>query len=540
MIDNGPGILKLRGGIESGAMPSQDLARKSLLLLGSTWGGAALGMLVSILVGRTLGPAALGSLGFSTGVVGLVMAALLPGFAQAHLKRLAEGQDAGRCVGTMLSIQLALHAVLVAALVVVWAVQGVFTRSDLQRSPTGALVFLALLGAQVATNFADIFLKVMIAREWVVPHAMILLSARLLRLLATFAVLAVAPGLVAVAATFLVEPVVSGVAGALFLARRHHVTPRAPTRASLDAYWSYARPFLVSTPLALFQDSIDRVLVGAWAGLTAAGHYQIARALWEALSSVIAAPATFLFTRLSALYARRSEAGDREAREFFFHALDKLLFLTVPIAFAFWAFAEPGIVLLYGPAFRPAALPLRILVLAAVVANVVNPYTLIAMAFDQAARFVPVNLLRVVAYALVLVALVPPQPLIDGVAGLWPGAPGAAAARLFLMLFPCWIYVRWTRELAGVSLSPHVGTYVAGFALLLVLFHALQAGGVAMGAEGWAVSLPAAAVAGCVYVGYLFARHPGTGDNLRYAQALLSPIAFIRFLRGGLRGPARP
>jgi|RhiMetdeSRZDD1v2_1073273.scaffolds.fasta_scaffold09542_13 O-antigen/teichoic acid export membrane protein len=534
MIDNGPGILKLRGGIESGAMPSQDLARKSLLLLGSTWGGAALGMLVSILVGRTLGPAALGSLGFSTGVVGLVMAALLPGFAQAHLKRLAEGQDAGRCVGTMLSIQLALHAVLVAALAVVWTVQGVFTRSDL------ALVFLALLGAQVATNFADIFLKVMIAREWVVPHAMILLSARLLRLLATFAVLAAAPGLVAVAATFLVEPVVSGVGGALFLARRHHVTPRAPTRASLGAYWSYARPFLVSTPLALFQDSIDRVLVGAWAGLTAAGHYQIARALWEALSSVIAAPATFLFTRLSALYARRSEAGDREAREFFFHALDKLLFLTVPIAFAFWAFAEPGIVLLYGPAFRPAALPLRILVLAAVVANVVNPYTLIVMALDQAARFVPVNLLRVVAYALVLVALVPPQPLIDGVAGLWPGAPGAAAARLFLMLFPCWIYVRWTRELAGVSLSPHVGTYVAGFALLLVLFHALQAGGAAMGAEGWAVSLPAAGVAGCVYVGYLFARHPGTGDNLRYAQALLSPIAFIRFLRGGLRGPARP
>ena len=185
---------------------------------------------------------------------------------------------------------------------------------------------------------------------------------------------------------------------------------------------------------------------------------------------MIAAPVTFLFTRLSALYARRSEAGDREAREFFFHAFDKLLFLTVPLAFAFWAFAEPSIALLYGPAFRPAALPLRILVLAAVVANFVNPYTLIVMALDQAGRFVPVNLLRVVAYALVLVALVPPQPLVDGIAGLWPGAPGAAAARLFLVLFPCWIYVGWTRELASVPLYRHVATYVGGFALLIVLF----------------------------------------------------------------------
>ena len=35
-------------------MPPQDLGRKSLLLLGSTWSGSALGMLVSILVVRLL------------------------------------------------------------------------------------------------------------------------------------------------------------------------------------------------------------------------------------------------------------------------------------------------------------------------------------------------------------------------------------------------------------------------------------------------------------------------------------------------------
>ncbi len=515
-------------------MPPQDLARKSLLLLGSAWGGSALGMVVSILVGRALGPEALGSIGFSTGIVGLVMAALLPGFAQAHLKRLAEGLDAGRCLGTMLAIQLALHTVLVAALLALWTARGLWASSGL------ALVFLFLLGAQVAVGFADIFLKVFIAREWVVPHSIILLSARLLRLLATVAVLAVAPSVVGVAATFLVDGVVSGLAAAIVLAGRYRVAPRAPTRASLAGYWSYARPFTVTTPLALFQDSIDRVAVGAWAGLTAAGHYQIARALWEALSSVIAAPVTFLFIRLSNLYARRSEAGDREAREFFFHALDKLLFLTVPLAFAFWAFAELGIALLYGAVFRPAALPLRILVLAALAANVINPYTYVVLAQDQAGRFVPVNLLRVVAYAIVLALLVPPQPLVDGVAGLWPGAPGAAVARFFLILFPCWVYVAWTRELAGIGLYRHVGTYLGGFALLLGVFHALLIGAGALGAEGWAAAIPAAAGGLAVYLAYLFARHPGTGENLRYALALLSPVGFIRFLRGGLRGPARP
>jgi O-antigen/teichoic acid export membrane protein len=512
----------------------QDLARKSLLLLGSTWGGSALGMVVAILVGRVLGPEALGSLGFSTGVVGLVMAALLPAFAPAHLKRLAEGEDAGRCVGTMLAIQVVLYGALAAALLLVWTARGLFASSGLAR------VFLLMLGAQVAGGLADVFLKVFVAREWIVPHSIIVLSARVLRLLATVVVLAVVPDVVYVAATFAVEGIVSGLAAAVVLRHRYRVTPRAPTRASLAAYWRFARPFTVTTPLALFQDSIDRVVVGAWAGLTAAGYYQIARALWEGLSSVIAAPMTFLFTRLSALYARRRDDRDREARDFFVHGLDKLLFLTVPLAFAGWAFAETAITVLYGEAFRPAALPFRILVLAAVAANVVNPYTFVIMALDRAARFVPVNLLRAAAYSALLGVLVPSWGWLPGLAGLWPGEPGAALARLFLILFPCWVYFRWTRELAGIAFYPRVWAYLGGFALMLGAFHALLIGLAGLGLTGASAEIPAAVTALGLYLGYLFRVLPATADNLRYSLALASPVAFIRFLRGGLREPERP
>ena len=88
------------------------------------------------------------------------------------------------------------------------------------------------------------------------------------------------------------------------------IRARRPTWDGVVDYWRYARPFLVTTPLALIQDSIDRVLVGRWAGLTAAGYYHVARGLWEALTGVMAPPGLLLFTRLSALYAERSEARD--------------------------------------------------------------------------------------------------------------------------------------------------------------------------------------------------------------------------------------
>ena len=502
-------------------MARQDLGRKSLLLLGSTWFGSALGMLVSILIARTLGPEAVGSIGFSMGWVGLLMAVLLPGFAQAHLKRLAEGQDPGRCLGTMLSVQLALDLLLLLALGVAWGA-GVFS----PRSSVGQ-VFACMLGAQLATGLADVYLKVFIAREWVVPYALIQLVARLARLVATMMVLAWAPRLTLVAATFLLEGLVSLAGAALVLAARHGIGLRAPTAESFRGYWRFARPFLVTTPIALIQDSVDRVVVGRWAGLTAAGYYHIARALWEALGSVMQAPATLLFTRLSQLYTRRSESGDRHARGLFESGLDKLLFLVVPLALALWAGAELVILALYGDAFLPAVWPLRLLVITSVLQAIVNPYTLIVNALEEAHRFIPVNLLRLVVYLSVLALLVP---------WLLPGATGAALARLILVAFPCWVYMRWTRELAGIGFYMRIPAYLGAFVVSLAVFHVAAALLAPAHVPGPWTALPAALVAFTGYFLCLGWTHPQTGDNLRYALSLLSPRAFQDFLRAGLRG----
>ena len=177
-------------------MSPQDLGRKSLLVLAGTWGGGAIGMVVSVLIGRALGPGALGSIGFSTGLVGLLMAALLPGFAQAHLKRLSEGHDPGRCLGAMLSVQLALHALLAVGLAAAWSATGVF------RDPELATVFACLLAAQVATNSP--ILHQYRRAGWVVPYS-VFRSPRARAPAAGVIVLAWAPRIAWVAATFVVE-----------------------------------------------------------------------------------------------------------------------------------------------------------------------------------------------------------------------------------------------------------------------------------------------------------------------------------------------
>jgi O-antigen/teichoic acid export membrane protein len=489
-------------------MPRRSLGQASLLLLGSTWIHSGLGLLASVLIGRILGPAAVGALALNLGLAGLVMAAALPGFARAHLKRLAEGEDAGRCLGTMGLIQGSLAAILGLALLVAWQV------GALASAPAGAGVFVFMLGSQVALRLADVFMQVFIVRERVVTHGAILLSMRLTRLLATVVVLAVAPSVVWIAATFFLESVLTLIVAAGVLATGG-IRPRAPSRTSLAAYWRFASPFLLITPLALIQDSIDRVLVGHWAGLVAAGYYQIARGLFEVISGVMAPPGMLMFTRLSSLYAERTTERDRAARQLFFSGLDKLLFLSTAMAVFVWVMAEPLLGALYGPSFVAATPALRILVLAALAATAINPYTFVLQAQGEVARFVKVNVMRFTMYLVALCVLIP-----GFIPGLPAAAAGAALARLLLIIIPFWVWMRWTSELAGIPFYRRALLYFAGFGVAVLVFHVLVSPVTMLAGSRWAGEVGAGAVAFVAYALWLWKVHPDTRANFEYAFGL--------------------
>src|SRR5437879_5589413 len=85
------------------------LGQKSFSLLVGAWLAALLNLIAGIVVARVLGPSAVGSLSFSLGLSGLAMAALVPGFTQAHMKRVAEGVDPGVCASTFGLIKVVLY-----------------------------------------------------------------------------------------------------------------------------------------------------------------------------------------------------------------------------------------------------------------------------------------------------------------------------------------------------------------------------------------------------------------------------------------------
>lgn len=492
-----------------------DLGRKSLVLLTSTWTASGLGFVVAVLTARRLGPEAVGVLGFGFGLMGVLSAALLPGFAQAHMKRVAEGRDLGRCVGTMATLQFALQ---VGAGLIVVALWPWWPALIPRGVPVEAVVFL--LVSQMLSNLSVSVTSAFIAREWAVAHAATLLTGRLVRFVATVAVLLWAPDVRWVAAAHVAESATELTLGAYLLLGRRRVVLRWPDRETLRAYWEYARPLVVTTPVGILQDSLDRVFVARWAGLAAAGYYQVARALWEVLGTLNASAFQFLFTRLAQLFARRDSGGDAEARRLFASAVDRLLFVVAPVAFGLWAFRRPTIALLYGEQFLPAVTPVMVFVVAALAQTALNPYHFVIYALEEHARFIPVVLLRFAVYLVAMAALVP----------VW-GGTGAAGVRLLLVVFPAWVFIRWTRDLAGIGFQPRTWIYVAGFGALVAANESTRAILGGLGAP-WPVALASGvALAVTTYGLVLWVWHPAFGDNLEYVRDLLHPRRLAAFLR---------
>jgi hypothetical protein len=201
---------------------------------------------------------------------------------------------------------------------------------------------------------------------------------------------------------------------------------------------------------------------------------------------------------------------------------------------ALWLAADPIIAVFFG---RPSCRCRRVhvFVLANLVATVTNNYTQVLYAVEAHGRLVPVVPPRAALYFALLMVLVPAEPLAGWIPTLGLGAAGAALGRLFLLVFPAWMYVAWTREVAGVSFFTRSWLYVAGFTL------GVASGSTAAWLLRWTGAAPVAGAPLAVVAGFaayavlLGALHPELPSTLRYLPGPCLPGPNQRLSQAGDR-----
>ena len=87
-------------------------SRYIALLFAAENHNAFIGWLALLLVARKMGASAIGEFSFALSLVGSFTFIAFFGFKMAHVKRISEGLDLGKCIGTHLSIRLFLISVM--------------------------------------------------------------------------------------------------------------------------------------------------------------------------------------------------------------------------------------------------------------------------------------------------------------------------------------------------------------------------------------------------------------------------------------------
>ena len=87
-------------------------SRKIALLFAAENVNAIIGWIALLLVARKMGASAIGEFSFALSLVGSFTFIAFFGFKMAHVKRISEGLDLGKCIGTFLSIRLFLISVM--------------------------------------------------------------------------------------------------------------------------------------------------------------------------------------------------------------------------------------------------------------------------------------------------------------------------------------------------------------------------------------------------------------------------------------------
>ena len=87
-------------------------SRKIALLFGAENINAIIGWIALLFVARKMGAEAIGEFSYAMSLVGAFTFLAFFGFRMAHVKRISEGLDLGKCIGTFLSIRLFLISVM--------------------------------------------------------------------------------------------------------------------------------------------------------------------------------------------------------------------------------------------------------------------------------------------------------------------------------------------------------------------------------------------------------------------------------------------
>ncbi len=397
------------------------ITRKTLLIFINFLIMGLIGLISWKVVSTNIPQESIGIVQFSFGFIGMFSFIMNIGIGSSHVKRISEGKDLGRCMGTFLTLKVILTAVFAACVVgsiFIWKNVVGKGFETLHHEPVLYLMLLYF----ISNNLATIGARTFVGRVEIAKYQSTILVAAVIQLIATIIVALMFNDPYWLAITYIIGAFVNFSFSFILLSR---FPIKAPTFKMMKSYFVFALPIFIVSVLSTLPPNIDKVFIQLFYDASAVAIYRGGQVYSQYIMQISAGLGMILFPVFSSLKAK---GKDSEITDVVFRSERLIAIIICPIAAMLFALAIPVVTILGDSDYRASYLVLQFLVLWAFLKALISPYRNLIMGVGKPKVLALISVVSVSTIILLDLIFIPTDIKILNLKLFGLGASGAALA----------------------------------------------------------------------------------------------------------------
>ncbi|MDI6917422.1 MAG: flippase [Thermoplasmatales archaeon] len=536
------------------------IARKSMLIVLTQGINAIIGFVGLLILAKFWGnfaPTALGIVAFAMSFIGMFGFISDLGFGGAHIKRVSEGKDLGKCIGTYVVVKLILTTTMVAVVL-----GGIFIWKGLLHQgfydATKESVIYIMLLYNVLMSFVYISLHTFNAREEIAKMQFPMVSETLFRvplmiLVASAGAAGVSivnpelgydkiqpfgwPSFLRGAQDFIASHAVGSLASTyalgvfamlilgFFFFRGYPIS--RPNKEYFKSYFAFALPTMLVSTIAVISTNIDRVMIGYFWSAEDVGFYFSAQKIAFFVLVIASSVGALLFPTISSYHAKNQLSDIRKTVNL---ALRYISMTACPAVVFIIVFRKAVIDVVLSSAFYPAAPVLIVLLVYVLIASLMHPYALVVTGMNRPGLAAKTSFIICVTN-IVLNTLFIPKNGVLSIFGI-NGSTGAATATAISGFVSLVILMFLSKRLVGIKISKKPLLHMSAACVMGCLLYYLST---LTAFVRWYHLVFFGIIGLGVYLGILYLFKEFTKDDLNFFLDTVNPKEMAKYVKSELK-----
>ena len=530
------------------------IARKSFLIVSTSFFIDFLGWIGIVILAKLWGgfaPQALGIIGFAMSFVSIFNVITDFGFSTAHIKRVSEGKDLGRCIGTFAVVKIFLTVIMVVSTFVFLYISKNFLQIEFVDATTYPVV-IVIVFQTIFANLQSIVTQTFIGKRQIAKLQITLIFENLVKIplsiivaLAGVSALGLFPigewPVLQPLQRFISEHAVGSLAmtylfGAMavffvgfWLMRKYPL--KRPNWELFKSYFRFASPIMITSFVATISNNVDKLFIGYFGTSVEVAYYFTVQRVLAFITIFSSSVGTVLFPSISAFHAEKDyEKMKKTVRQ----AERYISMVMIPPVIFIFIFVQPIIKIILDEAFLPAAPVLVILTVWALVKGLAAPYSSYLSGMDRPEVGAKLTIFAS-AVNIVLDYLAIPE---NGILSPF-GLSGPTAAAFIALISYCIIFIGlriMARKLTGIKLlQSHTPRHIIAGGVMGIVLYYIAYQTPLLPLIRWYTLLGFAAVGLCIYIAALYLLKEFSKKDLDFFLNIIRPKEMLKYMKSEIK-----